>query len=199
MDTKQRIIRTALRIFLEKGYEGGSMKEIAGEADVTKGGIYHYFESKEHLFREALRFITSQMEVWSASQFSSVSSARGLLEALLGSVKSMREAFAGIVGEDAKPHPYSFLEILVNAARKSEDVRHEMEAIYSHTRENIKQLLLKAQEAGEIRDDIDCEALAIEINALMEGILLLSVLDDTIDLDTTGDRIYRNMWRMIAK
>lgn len=199
MDTKERIIRTALQVFLEQGYDRASLKEIAHRAEVTKGGIYHYFGSKDDLFREALALITEQMKTWSASQFGSVSSAREMLAAIFGSIRPMSEAFAGIVGEDAKRHPYSFLEILVNAANKSRTVRQEMEAIYSQTRENMKRFLLKGQETGEIRSDIDCEALALEINALMEGILLLSVLDETIDLDTAGDRIYRNLWKMIVR
>lgn len=197
MDTKQRIVRTALQVFLEKGYDAASLKEVARQAGVTKGGIYHYFESKEQLFREALALTAAEMQKWSASQFGSVSSAKEMLAAILGSVKLMGEAFDGIVGEDTEQHPYSFLEILVNAARKSETVRREMEAIYSQTRENMQRLLLKAQETGEIRSDIDCAALALEINALMEGILLLSVLDETVDLDTAGERICRNMWTMI--
>jgi len=197
LDTKQRIIRTALQVFLAKGYDAASLKEVARQAGVTKGGIYHYFESKEQLFGEALALTAAEMQKWSASRFGSVRSAKDMIEAILGSARPMAEAFSGIVGQDAAQHPYSFLEILVNAARKSETVRREMEAIYSQTRENMKRLLLKAQETGEIRGDIDCAALALEINALMEGILLLSVLDETVDLDTVGDRIARNMWTMI--
>ena len=199
METKQRIIETALKLFLQKGYDRASLKEIAREAGVTKGGIYHYFESKEHLFRGVLSSITAEMARWSTSQFSSVRSAKDFLQALFGSLKAMREAFAGIVGQDAEPHPYSFLEILVNAARRNTAIKGEMGTIYTQTRENMKRLLLQAQEAGEIRSDIDCEVLALEINALIEGILLLSVLDDTIDLDRAGDGLYQNMWRAIAK
>lgn len=197
--TKERIIRTALRIFLEKGYERTSMRAISTEAGVTKGGIYHYFESKEDLFREALSFITAQMEKWSTTRFKSVRTAEDLVRALFGSIKSMREAFAGIVSEDDGQHPYSFLEVLINAARRDEGVRQEMETIYSQTRENMKTLFLEAQKTGEIRSDIDCDVLALEINALMEGILLLSVLDKSIDLDTVGQRLYRNIWQMIKR
>jgi len=63
LDTKQSIIRTALQVFLKKGYDGTSLREIALEAGVTKGGIYHYFESKEHLFGEALALITGNTAV----------------------------------------------------------------------------------------------------------------------------------------
>ena len=199
LNTRDKIIKTALQIFLEKGYDRTSLKEIALGTGITKGGIYHYFESKEHLFREVLAFVTARMEKWSSSQFRSVSSASDLLASLFGSIESMRKAFADIVGENSGHHPYSFVEILVNAASREKGVRREIEAIYSHTRKNIANLLLRAQEKGEIRSDINCEVLAFEINALIEGTLLLSALDETVDLDTIGDRMYRNIWTMIAK
>lgn len=197
MDTRQRIIETALSVFLTKGYEGASMNEIARQARITKGGIYHHFESKEHLFREAIGYITVEMGKWSATQFREVKSAQGLLAALFGSIASMKDAFAAIVGAEGEERPYSFLEVLVNAARRNEDVRREMGAVYAHTRENIKQVLDKSREAGEIRGDIDCEALAFEITALMEGTMLLSVIDETVDLETVGDKLYENIWAMV--
>jgi AcrR family transcriptional regulator len=197
LETKERVIRTALEVFLERGYERTSMREIAHRAGVTKGGIYHYFQGKEHLFREALSFITQQMEEWSGSQFRFVNSAKDLLAQLFGSIKSMSEAFAGIVGERAKEQPYSFLEILVTAVRRDEGARRKMMSIYSDTRQNIAKILVRAQERGEIKNDIDCEVLSFQINALMEGTLLLSVLDGTVDLDTIGEQMYRNIWRTI--
>jgi AcrR family transcriptional regulator len=198
-ETKQRIIRTALRIFLEKGYERTSMRAIALGSGVTKGGIYHYFESKEDLFRQALTFITEQMAKWSTCQFKSVRTAEDLVRALFSSIESMKEAFAGIVGQGHGQHPFSFLEVLINAARRDEGVRQEMATIYSRTRENMRSVFLRAQEGGEIRSDIDCDALALEINALLEGVLLLSVLDRSIDLDTVGERLHQNIWKTIKK
>jgi AcrR family transcriptional regulator len=199
VDTRNKIIETALGVFLQKGYDRSSLKEIARGAGVTKGGIYHYFESKEHLFREVLSFITTRMKEWSSSRFGSVSSASDMIAALFDSIGSMKRAFAGIVGEGGKDLPYSFLEVLVNAARREEGVRREMEAIYSQMRSKIVALLLRAQEDGEIRSDVDCEMLAFDITALIEGAQLLSVLDETIDLDTVGRRMYRSIWGMISK
>lgn len=195
--TRKKIIDTALRLFLERGYEGASMNAISAESGITKGGIYHYFESKEHLFRVALQSITAQMDKWSSRQFRSVSTAEDLIGAVLGSIKSMRDAFSGIVREDHEKHPYSFLEVLISAARRDEGVRREMAAIYSQARDNMKALLLEARDRGEIRGEIDCDALALEINALMEGVMLLGVLDESMDLDAAGERVSRNIWTMI--
>lgn len=47
--TRARILDTALGLFLERGYEKTTMREIAGASDVSVGNAYYYFASKEHL------------------------------------------------------------------------------------------------------------------------------------------------------
>ena len=46
-------MRTAMRHFAERGYVGVRIEEIAREADVAKGAIFGYFESKAGLFLAA--------------------------------------------------------------------------------------------------------------------------------------------------
>lgn len=43
------IVNAAVEIFLEKGYEGASMQAIAQRAQISKGGLYHHFRSKEEI------------------------------------------------------------------------------------------------------------------------------------------------------
>jgi AcrR family transcriptional regulator len=52
--TRERLVRTALRLFAERGYAGVSNREIVEACGCTKGAIYWYFESKEDLFRAVL-------------------------------------------------------------------------------------------------------------------------------------------------
>jgi len=49
LETKNKLIDSALRVFSEKGYDSSTIKDIAREAEVTDGLIYHYFNSKEEL------------------------------------------------------------------------------------------------------------------------------------------------------
>ena len=49
------IIETALLRFSEDGYKRTSMSSIAKEANVSKGNLYNYFESKELLLESVLR------------------------------------------------------------------------------------------------------------------------------------------------
>jgi AcrR family transcriptional regulator len=39
----------ALKLFLERGFDNTPMSLIAGELGLTKAGVYHHFQSKEHL------------------------------------------------------------------------------------------------------------------------------------------------------
>lgn len=47
--TKQDIIRSASKMFKEKGYLAASIQEIAQDCDIAKGSVYKYFPSKEDL------------------------------------------------------------------------------------------------------------------------------------------------------
>jgi len=48
------ILDAAKRLFLEQGYQGVSMDQIAGEAGVSKLTVYSHFGDKETLFSEAI-------------------------------------------------------------------------------------------------------------------------------------------------
>jgi AcrR family transcriptional regulator len=196
--TRRRIITAALKVFLQKGYDGAAVNEIARKAGVTKGGLYHHFENKGHLFQEALRFIMSGMQEWSMEHFKTCKSSRSLLKKLLTSIGTMKDTFSGIVGDRGAKPRYTFLEILISAARRDPDVRREMGKIYKRTRDNIAKELSRGQVKGEIGQDVDVRSLAFEINALIEGAMLLSVLDDSVDLDREGRRIFANMWKGIS-
>ena len=44
-------MKASLHLFAKRGFHGTSMRDIAREANITEGLIYHYFESKRDLFR----------------------------------------------------------------------------------------------------------------------------------------------------
>ena len=47
--TEQRILRSALELMRERGYEKVSIRDICAHAEVTTGAFYHHFPSKEAL------------------------------------------------------------------------------------------------------------------------------------------------------
>ncbi len=52
---QQRILDAAKRLFLSQGYNGSNLRDIAREAQVSMGGIYHHFASKEEIYKTLLQ------------------------------------------------------------------------------------------------------------------------------------------------
>jgi len=50
--TKEEILRTALGLFAERGYDAVSTSMIAEKLDITKGALYRHFENKQQIFDE---------------------------------------------------------------------------------------------------------------------------------------------------
>jgi TetR/AcrR family transcriptional regulator, cholesterol catabolism regulator len=49
LDPRQEILRTAARLFQQQGYDGTSMNDVAEALKLSKGGLYHHFQSKEEI------------------------------------------------------------------------------------------------------------------------------------------------------
>jgi AcrR family transcriptional regulator len=54
-DRRESILRAALDSFVERGFYGTSIPEIAERAEIAPGTIYHYFDSKEALVNTLYR------------------------------------------------------------------------------------------------------------------------------------------------
>ena len=54
MNTKEKIIEIAFRLFLDKGYKNTSMSDLVKETKLSKGAFYHHFKNKESLYKEVI-------------------------------------------------------------------------------------------------------------------------------------------------
>lgn len=54
MNTREKFLKTALKVFSQKGYLGATTKEIARETGFAEVTLFRYFSSKEKLFEEVI-------------------------------------------------------------------------------------------------------------------------------------------------
>ena len=59
-DRPEELFLAALRVFMEKGYRGTRLEDVAKLAGVTKPLIYHYFKDKDDLLFKALEWKIGQ-------------------------------------------------------------------------------------------------------------------------------------------
>jgi TetR/AcrR family transcriptional regulator, transcriptional repressor for nem operon len=66
--THARIVRAAAKRFREKGLEGVAIADLMKELDLTVGGFYKHFDSRDHLVVESLRTASGpwQKQLWAA-------------------------------------------------------------------------------------------------------------------------------------
>ena len=56
-ETRIKILNSALELFAKSGYSNTSISEIAKSANISKGLVYNYFESKEMLIEEVIKIL----------------------------------------------------------------------------------------------------------------------------------------------
>src|SRR5450432_4186441 len=64
-EPRQEILRAAARLFQQQGYDATSMNDVASALKLSKGGLYHHFQSKDeilfHLMDHAMDITQEQV------------------------------------------------------------------------------------------------------------------------------------------
>src|SRR5262249_36994255 len=95
LDPRQEILRTSARLFQQQGYDGTSMNDVASALKLSKGGLYHHFQSKDEILFELMNHAMDITEEQVIKPVKSVADPEQRLRALIrrhiGVVLSERE------------------------------------------------------------------------------------------------------------
>lgn len=195
-DTRERIIGQALRYFMEHDYERASLNHIARALRITKGGIYHYFGSKEDLLKATVLHVMNTLD----DLFKQMAAFPGPFEEELKqwfAFDRMMEETAALFEADLFKDYGNQLYLMFTAAKKFPEVRERIDTIFSGFIDTLGTRFERAAREGEIRPDIDPRALAFELAAFSEGALLLGTIVSGLDIGAMGRRTYKEFWNRI--
>ncbi|NUU62125.1 TetR/AcrR family transcriptional regulator [Paenibacillus agri] len=65
----QEILQAAIHVYEEKGYVAAEIGEVAERAGLARGLVYHYFKSKQNLFRELYEYMMDKTQRFTKSHF----------------------------------------------------------------------------------------------------------------------------------
>lgn len=197
MNTREKIIKTALELFITNSYDVTSLNDVAKKVGISKPAIYHHFNSKDELFMEVVNAFLKELD----SIFNTMTNLEGKLENnlknTLTSLESLINYYHNYINVERDMVLLRFYFFIYDAIRIFPEIREKFNSIYLQAKYNFKELLFENQSKGVIRSDIDCDTLSFQINAMIEGTFLLSILDPKMDLDTLGHKIFNNLWIMI--
>ena len=169
-DTRQTLVNEALKMFLTRGYDAKSLNDIALKCGVTKGDFYHYFKSKDQLFRDVIEQISKEYEEYFIRDVMSKESFENFFFSYF-SIISYHDKMSSLMGIDM-----NMVDLVFDGIKKLPDLRKSIAAIYTGLKEVIITRINRAKEEDEIDPSIDPESLALEIIILIEGMILFEVL-----------------------
>ena len=158
-ETKENILKTSLFLFLQKSYKEVTMKEIVDRTGLSKGAFYHYFSSKEELFKEiANRFFSMGVVDFTTFNTDSLNSFyTGYVDYLNNNMMRMNAEF--LEEQNGKASLNFFLIMFEAVNRFPEFLTTELE-MHKKELENWKVIISNARDKGEIKSDSTDEEIA---------------------------------------
>lgn len=160
---RQRLLDAALTAFAERGYERVRVSDIAAAAGLSVGVLYTRFDDKAQLLAEALAHHAGQL----------TRSVRERVEADLGTdPRTAAEVLAALVAEPASAADRLVVDAMAAAAREpsaAEALVPELAA----TRATVRQRVAEGRDLGAIDPDLDPDALATVLHAMVVGSMAL--------------------------
>ncbi len=139
--SRSRILKAACKLFVERGFAGTSLGDIAKKINVNQSLIYHYFSSKEELWKNVKDQLLKDYIEASRSSFDDGKGLRFFLENYL---RTGYEYF--------RKHP-EVVRIL--SWQSLEGSSEKLAAIEMSDQELLMGAVIKLQQRGEIRTDLD--------------------------------------------
>jgi AcrR family transcriptional regulator len=179
------LLDAAVRVFARKGYHQARVGDVAEEAGVAHGLLYHYFSSKEEVLETIFR------ETWSD---------------LLAAVREVEES-----GESAREQLRQVAAILLRAWRRDPDLVRVLVREVTRSAEvgrrvaeigeafvAIERIVQRGQAEGELRDDLDPRLASVIFYGAIEEILTGWVLELLPDGDGEVARAEETVVEIVA-
>jgi len=190
IEKKDRIIEAAARVFAQKGYAGAAVADIAVKAEIGKGTIYEYFDSKEDLFFAVFEWFMQKSGAAASVSISVLGgSAAVRLEALSDSIMGMWNEI-----KDAFTLTMEFWAAS-SSSQMQQRFKEAFRRLYEEFRGIVASLIRDGIQRGEFRPDVNPESIAAALVGTWDALFLQAWFEKNFDPFTTA----RNFLEVVLK
>jgi TetR/AcrR family transcriptional regulator, fatty acid metabolism regulator protein len=157
-DRRRQILDAAVRAFAKRGYEACRVGDVATEAGVAYGLVYHYFHSKEELLETIFRETWTQM----LGTF-------GEIEELGEPPREQLRKVVALVLRTWKRDP-DLVRVLVREVTRTPHLQSEITEIQGAL-DALERIIKRGQEDGAFRRDVDARLAGWILYGALEEIL----------------------------
>ena len=188
VDKRRLILDAAVRVFARQGFHTCRVADIADEAGVAYGLVYHYFQSKDEVLD------TLFLERWE------------LLLAAIGEIderdipaREKLHAIASFIVDSYRHDPELMKVIIVEVTRAANSFGATHLAKIREAFDRIADIVRDAQRQGAFRDDVDADFAAMTFYGAIEQVLtgwIFGLLDEGEDAyDRAKDHVVETICR----
>jgi AcrR family transcriptional regulator len=175
-EIRERLFRSALRLFAERGFMETTVEDITEAADVGKGTFFNYFRTKEHV-----------LATFGAERLASIE--RALERAKSGPVMPVLQDLAvDLISH--KTENAALLRAIYAAHASCAPVRAELHKRLQIGRRLLAEIFAIAQERGEVRRDIPPAEMARLVQIVLLGVTLAWALHPDSTLRPTAQQAW---------
>src|SRR5438445_12595178 len=160
-DKAKRIVDAMRASVGRRGAAGSTFDHVAQEAGVSRGLLHYYFGSKERLLVEVVRHDADVRVAAIEERLRDAGSLDAIVQALAWGLEQF-------VAEDAGSH--AVIHELLSVARRNDDVREEIAALYRRVRAEVAEILVEKEREGIVRLRSDAQAVVSIFLALADGL-----------------------------
>jgi TetR/AcrR family fatty acid metabolism transcriptional regulator len=177
VDKRRQILDAAIRVFARQGFHSCRVSDIADEAGVAYGLVYHYFESKDEVLNELFT------ERWSLLLAAIEEVDRQPIDA-----REKLDAVAGFIIDSYRHDPELMKVIIVDVTRAANSFGRTHLAEVRRAYDLIAKIVADAQRAGTFRKDVDAEFASMWFYGAIEQLLSGWVFELIPGTDADFDR-----------
>lgn len=198
---KEKIVSTAFQLFLQNGYRSVSLKNIMEATQLSKGAIYHHFESKHSIYLAALEEYFFKM----LNSISTEDDDLDFMSRIKLRYKTMAQTIASVESlcqQSGHSFPIRTFFIFQLESEKDDTVRKKIKKAIELYRQEIIAIVQMAIDRGEITLDVSADVIAYQIIGMVEGLAIHhSTIEDNgaRQLMDTYNRILGPYLNMLTK
>jgi TetR/AcrR family transcriptional regulator, fatty acid metabolism regulator protein len=184
-DKRRLLLDAAVRVFARKGYHAARVGDIAEEAGVAYGLVYHYFESKEDVLRSVFRETSREL----------IATIRSVEESGDAPPEQLRKV-AEILLRSWRRDP-DLVRVLVLEVTRSPFLAGEIDEIDASFAA-IQEIVERGQADGSIRSDLDARLASYVFYGAIDELLTGWVLGRLADSDDDLARAERTVVEIVT-
>jgi TetR/AcrR family transcriptional regulator, fatty acid metabolism regulator protein len=185
-DRRRQILDAAVKVFARSGFHRARVGDIAEEAGVAYGLVYHYFRSKEELLETIFRDTWTQM----------LARVREVEASGVDASEQVRQVTALLL-RTWRRDP-DLVRVLVREVTRSQHVQQEIEEI-AEAMKALERIIERGQATGEFRPQIDSRLGAVVFYGALDEILTGWVLGQLPDTDEDIAQAESNVVQLLVE